>query len=222
MSIFIIDCRFGGIKVKFYILDKVLEFKNDDRELDSIFKEINQMISDSNCILSYLDIDGNQVYEDYYGYFLDHIDEIKEVKVITKTAVEIAKDTLVSTADYLSRAIPEVEKLANEFYKTPKQESWNRLAQLLEGIEWIVTTFSTIDEGYDIQKIVKSYETWNLYAKDVYSLKDLMDEFEEVLNSQDYISIADILSYEISPLFKEMLNKLIFLVYKEEDFNVIN
>lgn len=208
--------------MKFYILDKTLECKNDSKELDNMLKKIDKIVADSNLIFSHLDIDGNEVYDDYYGYLLAHMDEIKEVKVIVKTPFEIAKDTLVSTADYLNRAIPEIEKLADEFYKTPNSKSWNKFNQLLEAIEWVISTFSAIDSGYDIEKTVKDYETWNLYAKDIYSLKDLMNEVEEVLNNQDYVSIADILSYEISPLFKDMLNKLLLLVGEEETLNVIN
>lgn len=208
--------------MKFYILDKTLECKNDSKELDNMLKKIDKIVADSNLIFSHLDIDGNEVYDDYYGYLLTHMDEIREVKVIAKTAVEIAKDTLISTADYLNRAIPEIEKLADEFYKTPNSKSWNKFNQLLEAIEWVISTFSAIDSGYDIEKTVKDYETWNLYAKDIYSLKDLMNEVEEVLNNQDYVSIADILSYEISPLFKDMLNKLMLLVDEEETLNVIN
>lgn len=208
--------------MKVYILNKVLEFKNDDKEIGNIFNNINKTISDSNRILSHLDIDGNQIYENYYEYFLDNIDSIEEVTVITITAIELAQDTLSSTVGYLNRAIPEIEKLSNEFYKTPEQESWNRLADLFGGITWIVDTFSTIDNDYDIDKVVVDYKTWNLYAQQIYNLKELLVEFEELLNNQDYVSIADILSYEIVPLFKDMLDKLILLVGEEESSNVIS
>ena len=208
--------------MKFYILDKVLDFKNDKNELYYIFNEINHMISDSNRILYCLDIDGKQIYDDYYEYFLENIDQINVVKVITKTSYELARDAIISTRNYVDRAIPEIERLAGDYYRTPTQDSWNNLAQLLEGVQWIMDTFLTIDKNCNIEKVVKSYETWNLFAKDVYSLKDLVDEFEEVLKNQDYISIADILSYEISPLFKEMLSKLSILVGEEEDCNAIN
>lgn len=212
----------GGMELRFYILDKVLEFKNDKKELDNIFNEINQVISDSNCILYCLDIDGKQIYDDYYEYFFENIAQINEVKAITKTFDDLVMDTIISTKDYLDRAIPEIERLADDYYRTPTQDSWNHLAQLLEALQWIMNSFFTIDKNCNIEKVVKSYEAWNLYAKDVYSLKDLMYEFEEVLNSQDYISIADILAYEIFPLFKQMINKLSLLVGEEEDGNVIN
>lgn len=44
--------------------------------------------------------------------------------------------------------------------------------------------------------------------KDIFSLKELLVDFEEILENNDYVSIADILSYELIPLFRGMKEKL--------------
>ena len=122
---------------------------------------------------------------------------------------------MLSTIDYLDRSIPEIEMLSNEFYKTPSKESWQKLMDLIEGIRWIMDTFVSIDSNGELKNIVNSYEEWNLYAKDVYSLQELMMDFEEILRNNDFISTGDILSYEIVPLFKEMKKKLEKLFLEE-------
>lgn len=208
--------------MKVFILDKKLEFNNSLQGMESVFREIEKVMLHDNGVLSHLEIDGVEVYGDYYEYFLQHINEINEVKVIIKTPNEIAKDVLVSTANYLMTALPEIEKLSNEFYKTPESESWSKLADLFEGIKWILDTFMILDKNYNIEDIVDSYEEWNEYAQYIYSLKKLINEFEEVMKNQDYISIADILSYEIIPLFNDMLNKLNILVDEESFTGVVN
>ncbi len=57
-------------------------------------------------------------------------------------------------------------------------------------------------------------------AKDIHELSELMGEFEEILENSDFVSTADILSYEIVPLFEEMQEKLEKLVLEEVDMNV--
>src|SRR5690606_16279817 len=98
------------------------------------------------------------------------------------------------------RAVPEIEILSNEFYKTPEKETWNKLTQLIEGMNWIIESFTMIDVNRELKSIVSSYEEWNMYSKHIYKLGELIKEFQEILENQDFISVADILSYEIVPL----------------------
>ncbi|WP_077369568.1 hypothetical protein [Anaerosalibacter sp. Marseille-P3206] len=198
--------------MKIYVLDKVLEYPNSEDEIKNIFNEIDEIISKSKYAFSHLEVDGYEVYEDFQNYFLDNIRNIEEVKVIAKTFKEFVIEILNTTAEYFENAIPEIEILSDEFYKTPTGESWNKLSDLIQGVKWIMDSFVIIDQSDEIKDIVKSYETWNLYAKDIYSLRELLEEFEEILENEDLVSTADILSYEIAPLFNEMLNKLNILV----------
>lgn len=204
------------------ILDKTLEYENDRKVVEDIFKDIEDIVSKSNYIFSHLVIDGYEVYEDFNGHFIDNIRNINEVKVVTKTVKELSQDILMSTIDYIEGAIPEIEVLSNEFYKTPTKETWNKFVELIEGINWILETFTVIDMNEELKNIVSSYEKWNLYAKDIYTLKELMAELEEILENQDFISAADILSYEIVPLFNEMKENLEGLVCSEVDPNVLS
>ncbi len=113
--------------------------------------------------------------------------------------------------------MPEIEILADEFYKEPSKESWYSLTELIEGIKWIIDSFVVIDNEPELKEIVNSYEEWNLYAKDIHELAELMGEFEEILENADFVSTADILSYEIVPLFRKMEEKLEKLILEEVD-----
>lgn len=208
--------------MKIHILNEILEYENKNNIIDGMFQKIKDMVNSTGLIFSHLIIDGVEIYGDFYDYFLDNIRNIEKVKVVTKTIKEISQEIIINTIDYLERAIPEIEMLSNEFYKTPSEASWQKLTDLLEGIKWIMDTFVAIDANGELKNIVNSYEGWNMYAKDVYSLQELMPDFEEILKSSDYISTADMLSYEISPLFKNMKEKLKKLVLKEVDSNALS
>ncbi|SCG81912.1 hypothetical protein DW1_0292 [Proteiniborus sp. DW1] len=200
--------------MKVYILDKVIEYNNDKSSIESMFQEIDNILDKSNRFFSHLLVDGLEVYGDYYDYFIDNIRNIKEVKVVASTLTELVQNIMISTVDYINRAIPEVDILSNEFYKTPSEQSWAKFSDLLEGIAWIMDSFNAIDTNGRLKELVSSYEEWNNYAKDIYSLHELLRDLEEVMKNQDTVSMGDILSYEINPLLKNIKEKLEGLVSK--------
>jgi len=208
--------------MRLHILDRTLEYENKIDSFDDMIKFINDSVKKSNLVFSHLIIDGVEVYNEFYDYSLDNIKNIEDIKVVTKTIKEISKEIMLSTIDYIERAIPEIKILSNEFYRTPSSNSWSKLMDLLEGFKWIMDAFIAIDTNSQLKDIVENYEEWNLYAQDIYSLKELLVEFEEILKNSDYVSTADILSYEIVPLFDRMKEKLGKIVFEEVDFNAAN
>lgn len=194
--------------MKIYVLDKTLEYENNMKAYDELVSYVDEIVNKSNLAFSHLIIDGVEIYGDFYKYFLENIKNIEEVIVVTITIKEMSKEILLSTVDYVERAIPEIDRLSDEFYKTPHRDSWTKLTDLIDGIKWIMDTFMIIDTNKQLKDIVNNYEEWNLYAKDIFSLKELLVDFEEILENNDYVSIADILSYELIPLFRGMKEKL--------------
>lgn len=208
--------------MKIYILDQILEYKNNANKIQEIFTKINKTLNEFNLVFSHLSIDGLEIYDDFYDCFAKNIENIQEVKVIAKTIEEIVQETIVSTLNYIERAVPEIEILSDEFYKTPNKNTWDKLSDLLEGMNWMIGTFTYIESNPELKNIVNSYEEWNLYARDIYSLKELLVEFEEIMKNNDLVSTADILSYEIVPLFNSMNEKLEKLVCREVNPNALN
>lgn len=194
--------------MKIHIADEVLEYENDRGNIAKIFDEINIRLSSSSLILSHLIIDGYELYSDFYDYILENVKYIEEIQVVTRTSAEMAQEIMLSKIDYIERARPQIGVLSDEFYKTPSKDSWNKLIDLLGGIRWIIDAFTSIDLNPQLKNIVGNYEQWNLYAQDVLSLGGLVEEFEEVLENNDLVSVADILSYEIVPIFGDMKEKL--------------
>lgn len=208
--------------LKIYIENQILEYENNKDEIDNIFKEIDKIIDKSSKILSHIIIDDFEIYEDYYDYFLDNIRVIEKVEVVSYTYKELVDDILNSSLDYLERTPELIDDLAKKFYKNPDTQVWNDLNDLLGGISWIINTFSSIDQDERLRDVVLNYEDWNLYAKEIYSLKGLLEDFEEALSNADNVSIADILSYEIATIFKEMADRLLRLVSREATLHDLN
>ena len=208
--------------LKIYIENQILEFENNTKVIDNVFNEIDKIVNKSSKILSHMVIDDFEVYQDFFDYFLDNIRVIEEVKVITLTYKELVHDILISTIEYIRKVPEKIEELAYKFYKNPGKESWNDLNDLLGGITWIINTFSSIDQDKRLKDVVSSYESWNLYAKEIFSLQEILLDFEGALSSGDNITIADMLLYEILPIFKEMGERLLELVKMEGKLDDLN
>lgn len=208
--------------MKIYIENQILEFDNDKDEIDIILNEIEKHVLKTSKFLNSLLIDDYEIFNDYYDYFLDNIRAIEKVEVILLTYKELVNGTLSSTLDYLKRTPEPIENLANNFYKNPDSEAWNGLNDLLEGITWLISAFSSIDNDRSLVDVVSNYESWNLYSTEVVSLSEIMPDFEVALSNQDNVTIADILSYEIKPKFKTMADKLSKMVNTEDSINDLN
>ena len=212
----------GGIILKIYIEDQILEFDNDTKEIDKIFNEIEKEITKTSKVLNSLIIDNYEIFSDYYDYLLDNIKVIEKVEVVLYTYKELINETLISTKEYLDRTLELIETLANKFYKSPSIKSWSDLDDLLEGVSWLISTYSTIDNNRNLNDVINSYESWNLYSKEINSLNEILPDLEDALSNQDNVTIADMLSYEIKPKFNAMADKLSELVDPKENLNDFN
>lgn len=202
--------------------NQILEFNNDKNEIDKILNEIEKEVTKTSKVLNSMIVDDYEIFSDYYDYFLDNIKSIGKVEVISFTYKELVNDTLTSTLDYLKRTPELIENLADNFYKNPDRKSWSELNDLLEGITWLISTFSSIDNDRNLNDVVSNYESWNLYSKEIISLSEIIPDFEDALSSQDNVTIADILSYEIQPKFNAMAERLSKMVNTEESINDFN
>ena len=208
--------------LKIYVENQILEFDNKIDRIDELLKEIDNIVLESSKVINSMLIDGHEIFGDYYDYLLNNIKIIEKVKVIASTYKELVESTLNSTLDYLERVPNLIEALANDFYKSPSSKSWSDLNDLLGGISWIISTFSSIDNDINLKDVVSDYEKWNLYSKEIFSLSEILPDFEDALSSQDNITIADILSYEIHPKFNSMSERLSELVSVEENISDLN
>ena len=198
------------------IENQTFEYDNTPEALVDMLAQIESTIEAASKILSHMVIDDVEIYEDFYSYFQDNIRLIQEVEVLTLTYKELVDEILGSTVTYLRRAAGQTEDLSNKFYKEPLAQDWNDLKDLLTGIGWMVESFASIDSDPRLSFVVSSYEAWNEYAGAVHTLSEILADFEDAITDQDNVGMADLLQYEIAPLFVEMEEKLSQLVTVED------
>lgn len=188
--------------MKLLLLDETYTYNNDEESIDKMFGEILEKISETDLQFSHLVIDGEEVYENYGEYILERLNEVDTVEVVLKTVKELINETLLSTESYIKRAIPEIETIVDEFYQNPSQQTWEKLKQLIEGIQWIAQVILSIDQ------FEEKLANWEDYLTNLATLQNELPNLLEALQNQDTVLIGDIIQYEILPNF-ETLQKIV-------------
>ena len=190
------------------IMDSNKLFENKNSEISKIFDFINNTLQDKKFFLKSLEIDGVELYEGYYEYFIENINFIDEVKVNIQNVSQLVNDVICSSYNYIERGMPLIEKLSTSFRKRPTEESWNELDNLFSGIGWLLESYSNIDRYNNLNELVSNYYIWNEYVVEIEKLRLTLPDFFEAIKNKDSVLISDILVYEINPIFQVMLEKL--------------
>ena len=204
------------------IMDSNKLFENKDSEISKIFDYINNTLEDKKVFLKSLEIDGIEVYEDYYEYLIENINFIDEVKVNIQNLSELVNDVIYSSYNYIERATPLIEKLSTKFRKGPTEESWNELENLFSGIEWILESYSNIDKYSNLNELISNYYIWNEYVVEIEELRLTLKDFFDAVKNKDSVLISDILVYEINPIFQAMYDKLTKMNNKDVNIKDVN
>lgn len=173
-------------------------YENTEEAIVSVVNDINEFISSTeNMVLSHLNIDGNNVYQNHYQYLLNSLPEIHEIKVVLKSQEEVVIELQNSLNEYLERALPVIEEVSNQFYQGESKEAWDYFVDLTSGLEWIHSAVVALSN-------YSNEETKQYYLSVSQKLKETIQELANALEAKDTVTIADIIQYEILEALNEL------------------
>ena len=193
--------------MKLLFQDQTIEFE-PTVPVDDIILKINQLLGDD-YYFSHLIVDGEEIKESPEQYLLNYVGSITEVQIIAVEAKVFINDLLLSAEEYIKRATPILEVVAERFYETPTAEEYNDLNDLFGGLQWLTSMISVINES----KVRP--EKWDDTKEMIESLQDVLNDFAEALENNDTVLIADLLSYEIKPVFEELNEQMTDIIDSE-------
>lgn len=105
-------------------------------------------------------------------------------------------ETLDSLKEYTPRLKEASESIAESLQSGDQNKSVQQLPQFFEGIQWVVSAINGLKQnGYDL-------------SVDTLYLNEFLKEIEEAIINQDYVLLADLLEYEISPILEAWIEKI--------------
>ena len=180
------------------ILDDTIQL-NDGVSSMEIMNIINENLQVRDLILDGMSVDGRQVQEDFEDYIHERIRNIRIVEVHAIPWREWMDESLIMALQYLGRAIPNVQRLSDDFYRGNTEDTWQTLEQLLEGIQWLAELIHNLE-----QKGTQYYPSWDTSISLAFSLRGLLDDLEEAMTTSNLVSVADVLAYQVKPLLETL------------------
>ncbi|UKL00709.1 hypothetical protein [Brevibacillus brevis] len=161
------------------------EFHIQDQQTNSvtsIISFINQIIAESSMVFCGMKVDGEEIY-DHFEELLSERESIQVIELILVTKEQLAKETLISIREYVSRALALLPGVVEAFYSgSPSSEEWTKLSQMIEGVQWI-------------QNSSQYYA--DLDFVDSFVFTQQLEDLNTAVMQQDHTMIADIIQYEI-------------------------
>ena len=119
---------------------------------------------------------------------------------------DLVATNLSNALDYLEKLIPGFDQAADLFRTGNEQEANKYYIQILDGMDWfsevVNVVMSSEGEGQEPENSLQVRQA---------KLTDLMSQMLEANKNQDWVLLADILEYEMTPFYKEwqtILSKL--------------
>ncbi|PKH10357.1 hypothetical protein [Planomicrobium sp. MB-3u-38] len=180
-----------------------LKFKNLNQEfsqsttVNEIIMKINEWLG-SSYLFSHLNADGVEVYEDQDQYLSSNLLSIQVLEVIAYTPQEFIATSLLDAENYLEGALKEFENLADGFYNTPGNAEWADFSKMLEGMQWLNLVISSIGN------LKEKPGNWTEFTTVSDKLQSELKNLEEAIEKDDSILIADLIQYELLPLYESL------------------
>lgn len=162
-----------------------------------VIEKINELLKES-YYFSHFIVDGIEVYEDHENYLIINLDRIEKLEVIAKKEKEFINDVLLSAEEYLKRAKPELAALPEGFYANPTTDTYASFDQLLGGLQWLDEMLSIVGSSYEHP------ESWEKFIGLSETMKSEIANLGEAVESSDNVLVADIIQYELIPIFEEL------------------
>ena len=111
---------------------------------------------------------------------------------------DLVATNLSNALDYLEKLIPGFDQAADLFRTGNEQEANKYYIQILDGMDWfsevVNVVMSSEGEGQEPENSLRIRQA---------KLTDLMSQMLEANKNQDWVLLADILEYEMTPFYKE-------------------
>lgn len=178
------------------ICNEEIIFEGEIHSIDELNKKVDEICLHQGLIISALKIDGVEVDIGIEEYVRINRQGINKIVIELISRSQLVQHMVFEGERYLFRALPEIKKLAEDFYKGVNTTTWEKIEQLMEAMQWLLHLAMNIkacSESFIDEKFVNDI---NLVAQ---SLTDNVGQLGESIQNEDFVLTGDYLLYEIYP-----------------------
>jgi hypothetical protein len=188
----------GRALMQVTVLDKIIDYANEAEAVDQLLKDVNELLAEQQLIIKYITMDGQEVHDDYAEELLDRLGHIQDVRIVDQTREQASQQICLTAANYLERALPQIQLLFTELYQGPTSDSWDRMTQLIDGLQWLYETSNLLVLEWQQPSLKHFFDSF------IQKMDMVVPDLVSSMETRDAISIADIVKYELFPALEEM------------------
>ena len=192
--------------IKVEVLDRVFQYESSAKGAEDIIQSVADIVAQSGLILDCMDIDGNRIYMEYDEYIRENIEGIQDIYVRLVMEDEFVKDIIQTSYSYIQGALPELQPIIDSLYTGNRNAGHiDGLSDLLEAVAWMFSVNKEIIAKYHSNKDLSLMLSMD-YEESIQRLEEAFAGLKDAIMNMDYILIADILNYEITDIFNNILS----------------
>jgi hypothetical protein len=184
------------------LLGKHYQYNNEPGQIALLLQVIEEQAANENLYVEGYVVDNLEVIEPLDSYLTEHIQTVNRIEVKLIDKAQLCLSLITEGKDYIGRALPAIDVLADLYYQSPDKEAWSRLEQLIEALAW----FNQVIE------VLAGYYTGRQRLQDQRELlQNTIVQLHEAIHNNDSVLIADTMVHELIPAFEELSLSLLSL-----------
>lgn len=171
--------------------------------LDELYKNLLIEFKTPESFVTKIRLNGKELTENELQNNGDlPIKNIESLELIILTIPEIALNNINNAMEYLNRLIPGVEKVSELFRTKSEDEASKYFLQCIEGLTWFREVVDNVKLALkeELSKLDFGSKSIEYYEE---KLLSLTKELSDSQSKKDWVMLADILEYELSPYLEE-------------------
>lgn len=168
------------------------------KDIQNFIEKVEETLRLTDLYYVNMIVDGEQVFEPYEKYLVEHAEQVGHAELIAKTYKQIKNDMLLSLDAYLIRAHPLLERLAEMLYQGADQMAWQQLNDLADSLDWILQVLPNLGANKE------TYQNADQYLILGDQLKEKILLLADGIDASDTSQLADVIQYELLPLLESL------------------
>lgn len=169
----------------------------EDMEVGEIVSRVEEELKKNGRVVMRVEVDGRPLGERK----IEEIDlsKVREIAFFSKSVSELVKESLGDLQVYLPKLAGGLKDIASLFRMGEFKKALNLLPKAVEGIGWLIKVFeyTAILLGVDWEKI-EGFE----FREERDEVLSRMGNISKALEDRDFITLSDILVYEVAPIIE--------------------
>lgn len=183
--------------MQFIFQDQAIHLpERDPGAVRQFMEQINKALNENGLVFSHFLVSGMPYYGDIYSLVDEYWNKELPVEIVGITEEEWLSEAKREILGYVGRAAGILQELAQTLYSGESSPAvWRQMSDLSEGMEYLLKIFSKTRILSNPDPIISG-------------IQSVSGQLVQALEARDLVLLADLITYEILPLFQQIKERL--------------